>query len=162
MTTCSSRNFELVKSLGAAAAFDYKDPDCAAQIRTFTHNDLKYVWDTISLPATAQLCADVISPGGRYGAILTVEFPRKDVKCTNSLGYTAAGEAVKKGSMFLEASTEDFEFAKKWAEVVDQLLEQRKLKVHPPKIGKGLENVLDGCDLLRKDKVSGQKLVYVL
>ncbi|EXJ88567.1 hypothetical protein A1O1_05497 [Capronia coronata CBS 617.96] len=162
ITTCSSRNFDLVKALGAAAAFDYKDPDCAAKIKEYTHNNLKYVWDTISLPATTQLCAEVISPGGRYGSLLPVKFPRDDVKCTQTLGYTSVGEPVKKPFADLPDNAADFEFAKKWIAEVESLLQQGRLKVHPLKVGKGLENVLDGLDLLRHDKVSGQKLVYVL
>lgn len=148
--------------MGAVAAFDYKDLDCAAQIRKFTNNELKYVWDTIALPPTAKLCAEVISPGGLYGAILRVDLPRNDVRCTYSLGYTAAGEPVKKPSFFKEDNQGDFEFMKKWVETVEPILQQGKLRVHPPRVGQGLENVLEGCDLLRKDQVSGQKLVYVL
>ncbi|EXJ77941.1 hypothetical protein A1O3_09100 [Capronia epimyces CBS 606.96] len=162
ITTCSSRNFDLVKSLGAVAAFDYKDPDVASQIKQFTNNDLHYVWDTISLPASAQLSAEVIAPGGRYGSLLPVKFPRDDVKATDSLGYTAMGEPIERAGYSLPASTADFEFAKNWVTEVEALLQQGRLKVHPHKVGKGLENVFDGLHLLRHDKVSGQKLVYVL
>ncbi|KIX01354.1 uncharacterized protein Z518_09079 [Rhinocladiella mackenziei CBS 650.93] len=162
ITTCSSYNFDLVKSLGAAAAFDYKDPGCVAQIKTFTNGELKYIWDTISLPATAEFCAEVIAPGGTYGSILGVKFPRDDVKCTFSLGYTAVGEPVKKPTTEKLDNSADFEFMKKWIEAVEPLLQQGRLKVHPPKVGRGLENVLEGCDLLRKDKISGQKLVYTV
>ncbi len=36
-----------------------------------------------------------------------------------------------------------------------------KVKVHPPTVmDGGLDKVLDGLELLRNDKVSGQKLVY--
>ncbi|KIX93159.1 uncharacterized protein Z520_11216 [Fonsecaea multimorphosa CBS 102226] len=162
ITTCSPRNFDLVKSLGAVEAFDYNDPECATKIKEYTKNNLKYIWDTISLPQTAQLCSEVISPGGTYGAILNVEFPRKDVRTTYSLGYTATGDPVKKRSFESKDNAKDFEFMKTWIEEVQPILEQGRLKVHPPKVGKGLENVLEGCDLLRHDKVSGQKLVYVL
>lgn len=148
--------------MGAAAAFDYKDPDCAAQIKKFTNNELKYVWDTIALPPTAKICGEVISPGGTYGAILSIKVPRDDVKCTFSLGYTAMGEPVKKPFFSKEDNSEDFEFYKKFLAVVEPLLQQGRLKVHPPKVGHGLENVLEGLDLMRHDKVSGQKLVYVV
>lgn len=162
ITTCSPRNFDLVKSLGAEAAFDYNDPEVSAKIKEYTKGNLKYIWDTISLPSTAKICADVISPGGRYGAILNVEFPRNDVKTTTSMGYTATGEPTDKPFFKSSNNEGDFEIMKKWIKVVDPLLAQGKLKVHPPKVGKGLEEVIDGLDLLRKDKVSGQKLVYTL
>jgi len=162
ITTCSPRNFDLVKSLGAEEAFDYNDPECASKIKEYTKGELKYIWDTISLEPTAKLCSEVISPGGSYGAILTVKFPRDDVKTTSSLGYTATGDPVKKRTWRSDDNTKDFEFMAKWIEAVNPILEEGKLKVHPPQVGKGLENVLEGTDLLRKDKVSGKKLVYVL
>jgi NADPH:quinone reductase-like Zn-dependent oxidoreductase len=162
ITTCSPRNFNLVKSLGAEAAFDYNDPEVTAKINDYTKGNLNYVWDTIALPDTAKICSEVISPGGRYGSILRVEFPRKDVTTTMSMGYTATGEPTDKPFFKSFENEGDFEFMKKWIKAVDPILEQGKLKVHPPKVGKGLEGVLEGLDLLRKDKVSGQKLVYTL
>jgi NADPH:quinone reductase-like Zn-dependent oxidoreductase len=162
LTTCSSRNFDLVKSLGAEEAFDYKDEDCAKKIKEYARGELKYVWDTIALESTAKICADVIAPGGTYGAILVVKLPRDDVKETWSLGYTAVGDPVKKGKYDYPDTTGDFEFARKWIEVVDPLLAEGKIKTHPAKVDHGLDKVLEGCDLLRHDKVSGQKLVYTV
>lgn len=163
ITTASKRNFELVKSLGAEAAFDYKDPDVTDQIKKYTNGNLKYIWDTIALPPTAEICAAVISPGGTYGAILEVKLPRDDVKQTFSLGYTASGEPVKKWHWDYKDTTADFEFMKKFVrEVAEPILAAGKLKGHPPKITQGLENVFEGLDLLKHDKVSGQKLVYRL
>jgi len=52
-------------------------------------------------------------------------------------------------------------FAKKVAAITDDLLAQRKIKIHPPKVMEGgLDKVLDGLDLLRNNKVGEQKLVY--
>jgi len=148
--------------LGAEAAFDYNDPEVASKIKEYTKGNLPYVWDTIALEPTAKLCADVISTGGKYGAILNVKLPRDDIKTTYSLGYTAMGDPIEKGGYKSQDNTADFEFMKGWVRAVEPLLAQGKLKVHPPKVGTGLEGVIDGMDLLRKDKVSGQKLVYVL
>lgn len=162
ITSCSAHNFDLVRSLGASEAFDYSDAKFGHNVRKCTNNKLKYVWDTISLPESAKLCADIISPGGTYGAILKVNFPRTDVKLTYSLGYTAAGEAVDKGHFRTDGIAEDFEFAKKWFSLVEPMLEQGLIKATPYRVTHGLENVFDGIDLLRKNKVSGQKLVYTL
>lgn len=121
------------------------------------------MWDTISLTNTAQICTDAIGPaGGIYGTLLVVKSPRNDVKTTVSLGYTAAGEPIKKWVWDIPDTTEDFEFMKTWLAEVEPMLQQGRVKVHPPKVGKGLENVFEGLDLMRHDKVSGQKLVYVL
>lgn len=151
-----------MKSLGAVEAFDYSSPDCADDIRRFTHNKLKYIWDTIGTPASAKLCADVIVSNGTYGAILKVAFPREDVKRTWSLAYTATGEAVEKPHVSLKAQPQHFEFMKTWIVEVEQLLEDRRIQVHQMSVDKGLENVLQGLDLMRNGKVSGRKLVYTL
>jgi hypothetical protein len=72
------------------------------------------------------------------------------------------GEPVKKPSVSLEAHPEHFEFVKRWVTEVEALLEQKQILVHQIRVGKGLENVFEGLDLMRNSKVSGQKLVYVL
>jgi NADPH:quinone reductase-like Zn-dependent oxidoreductase len=164
ITTCSPKNFGLVKSLGAAAAFDYKDPKCAEDIKAYTNNNLKFIWDCISLESSAKLCAEVIAPGGTYGMILFLKFPRDDVKQLFSLGYTAVGEAVEKGgtTFSAEKNAKNFDFMVKWMEVAEKLIAEGKIKPHPAKVDQGLEKVLEGVDLLRHDKVSGQKLVYTV
>jgi NADPH:quinone reductase-like Zn-dependent oxidoreductase len=148
--------------LGAAEAFDYNDPDCAKKIRQYANDNLKYIWDPIGLPASAQICADAISVGGVYGTFINKNFTRPGVKTVHSLAYTAIGEPVKKGAFDYPDNTRDFEFAKKWIAAVEAILQEGRLKVHPPQVEHGLENVFDGLDLLRHDRVSGKKMVYVL
>jgi len=55
VTTCSPRNFDRVKELGADAAFDYSDKDCAKNIREFTNNSCKYAFDCISEGSSPQV-----------------------------------------------------------------------------------------------------------
>ena len=55
------------------------------------------------------------------------------------------------------------EFAKTWFTTVQQLLDEGELKPHPLKVmGGGLPAVFEGTDLLKKNAVSGQKLIYRL
>lgn len=101
--------------------------------------------------------------GGRYGFILSKgELQRDDVTNSFSLGYTALGEPTVKGGFRKDDCTEDFEWMRGWIAEVTPLLAEGKIKPHPAKVGKGLENVFEGLQLLKEDKVSGQKLVYVL
>lgn len=160
ITTCSPRNFELVKSLGAAAAFDYRDPDCAAKIQQYANNKLRLIWDTISSAETAKFCTDLCVSGGRYGAIVRLKCPRDDVKHTYSLATTCFGEPFQRYGFDVRDCTADFEFMKKWVTLAEELLAEGKVKVHPNKVGKGWENVLEGIDQVRHDKVSGHKLVF--
>ena len=90
------------------------------------------------------------------------EAPRDNITMTATLGYTAMGEAFKmRGD--IPAKPDHFEFAKKWAEIVDQLLQGGKIKVHPVKAMEGgLDGILEGCKLLKENKVSGNKLVYTV
>ncbi|KAK9351747.1 chaperonin 10-like protein [Lipomyces doorenjongii] len=162
ITTCSPHNFDLVKSLGAVAEFDYKDPESVAKIRKYTSDNLKLAWDTISLDSSAKFCADVLSPsGGKYACLQEVKAPRNDVETIMTLAYTVFGEPFEFGPDIIPAIPERFEFAKNWVKVVEQLLSAGKIKVPQPKIGKdGLKGVLNGLQLLRENKVSGEKLVY--
>ncbi len=148
--------------MGAVEAFDYKDSDCADKIKSYAENNLRYIWDTISSTQSVELCAEIISSGGFYGCIVGNEFPRDDVKFSFSLGYTALGEPTHKRAFVKEDCTEDFEFAKKWITEAERILHQGSIKVHPYRASKGLENILDGLEILRQNKVSGEKLVYIV
>ncbi|KAH8426388.1 zinc-binding alcohol dehydrogenase family protein [Aspergillus melleus] len=162
LTTCSPHNFDLVKSLGADAVFDYNDPNVAAEIRKYTNNNLKYVFDTISVESSAKFCDEALSTeGGEYSALLVVKIERENVNDRWTLGYTILGEAFKFGDIPFPAKPEDMEFAKKFWATAEQLLAQGKVKPHPLKVNPGgLRGVLDGMKAMQEGKVSGEKLVY--
>ena len=62
VTTCSPRNSDLVKSLGAKHVYDYNSPDVTDRIRKDVP-DLKYVFDTIGNEANSSgLAANSASP----------------------------------------------------------------------------------------------------
>lgn len=48
LATCSEKNFEAVKKLGADEVFDYKDPACSQKIREATGDALVYAFDCVS------------------------------------------------------------------------------------------------------------------
>ena len=145
--------------MGAAAAFDYNDPTCAQKIKDYTSNSLKYTFDTIDTPRGVEICTEVISPGGAYGTILHSQIPVKNVKNTTSVAYTATGETAVWGRA-KEENMKDLEFMTFFIEMLEHFLQQGRLKPHPQKLAGVLEDVLDGYDLLRQEKVHGQKLVY--
>lgn len=163
VTTCSPRNFALVRSLGADHVFDYSSPTVGADIRAVTNGELEYVFDCISEGNSPAIAAEAIGPkGGKYGALLWVDkFPRDDVAVAVKLAYTAMGEAFTKFDTEWPANPEDLEFAAKFWSVAEELLAQGKLKPHPVSLGEGgLEGVLVGMEDMRQGKVSGKKLVY--
>lgn len=78
-----------MKSHGAAAVFDYSDPDVGSKIRAHTDNKLYKAFDCISEGSSAQICADALSEDGskaQYSSLLPVKFPREDVKTGYTLG----------------------------------------------------------------------------
>jgi NADPH:quinone reductase-like Zn-dependent oxidoreductase len=161
-TTCSPHNFDLVRSLGADAVFDYNVPESAAQIRKQTNNSLKLVLDCISLPPSVAFADKALSTeGGEYLTLLPAKIERANVNSRFILVYTSLGETFSFGDTPFPAKPEDFEHAKKFTQVAQALLDLGKIKVHPPKVGKdGLRGVLEGIELLRTNQVSGAKLVY--
>ena len=168
LTTCSPSNNAFVTSLGAEKAFDYRSPTCGADINAYTSNTLLYAWDTISLPASAAICAAALAspaPAGKelkYGSILPVKIEsRSDVSVVGTLMYTIFDEPFTKGGRETPASPEDFASAKEVFALTEKLLKEGKLKPHPESVGAGgLRGVLQGMQDLKDDKVSGKKLVY--
>ena len=160
--TCSPRNFNLVKELGADHVFDYNDANSPAEIRKVTNNNLKLVFDTVATESSAKFCGDALSEdGGDYSSLLAVKVPRKDVKSRYTLAYTVIGEAFDFGATPIPAKPEDKAFAEKFLPVAERLLAEGKVRPHPQTVGAGgLRGVLDGMQQMREGKVSGEKLVY--
>ncbi|CRG92400.1 hypothetical protein PISL3812_09459 [Talaromyces islandicus] len=162
-TTCSPRNFDLVRRLGADTVFDYKDPQAPKEIRKLTGDKLTLVLDNISDEASAAFCDHALSTsGGDYTALLEKPgIQRANVKSRSTLAYTAIGEYFEFKDFKIEAKPEDKEYAAMFWDITSQLFAEGKLKAHPPKVNPGgLRGVLEGLNLMREDKVSGEKLVY--
>lgn len=168
VTTASPSNHEFVRALGADEVFDYNDPTCGQKIRELTNNNLRYCFDTISLAASATICAAALSSHSppdrkcRYGILGAVESPRADIEVTRTLMYTIFNETFHHqfGKEF-PASQEDFEFARMFMGRVQQFLQEGQIKPHPEKVGaEGLAGVLRGMKDMQNGKVSRQKLVY--
>jgi len=168
ITTCSPRNFDFVKSLGADKVFDYSSADCGQQIREYTSNKLFYVYDTVSEHDSPKICAEALStekkPDGskpEYCAILAPNLPRDDVECYFTLAYTVLNEEFELIGMTFPASQPNFDFMKGFAAVAEKLLAEKKFKSHRVDVRPGgLNGISDGLADMQNGKVSGVKLVY--
>lgn len=170
IVTASPHNFDYLKSLGADAVFDYNSPTAAADIRSYTNNSLKLAWDCTGF-GVALSAGALSSEGGKYATIIDVK--KEDLTNVNpnvdgpypTLMYSIFGEEFAKRGKTFPADPDEFAFATKFSEIVQDLLEAGKLQA-PREIlnkgGDGLEGVLKGLDELRAGKVSGGKLVYTL
>ncbi|KIW38808.1 uncharacterized protein PV06_08647 [Exophiala oligosperma] len=167
-TTCSPKNFDYVKSLGAIEAFDYNDEISISRLRDQTKdNELRLAWDTIGTPASAEFCMKSLSTRSdcKYGCISYPPVPisRADVKNVGTLMYSVFGEPFEKRGNNFPASPEDFAFTKRFMAITEELLAQGQLRPHAALVGKdGLEGVLKGMKDMKDGKVSGQKLVYLV
>ncbi|KAL1845306.1 hypothetical protein VTK73DRAFT_703 [Phialemonium thermophilum] len=171
VTTCSPRNFEYVKSLGADEVVDYSDPEvCAAKIREFAGGELDLVFDCVSTPEAIKISLSAMAPrGGKYVALMYVDQAavkaiNPNVSVTTPFAYTIFGEAFEKFRRF-KAVPEDFEFGVKFWAIAEELLAAGKIEPARQDVnrgGKGLEGVLVGLEELKQNKVSGVKLVYTL
>ncbi|KAI4744158.1 GroES-like protein, partial [Aureobasidium sp. EXF-8845] len=153
---CSPHNYDLVKSLGADATFDYKDPECSSKIREHTKDNLKHAFDCIAEGSSPDICANAISSkGGVVSYLLPAKSSREDVTDQSTLGYTVVGEAFTFAGHPIPAKPEDFEFGKMFWELAEKLFAEGKVKAHPKELREGgLEGVFGGMDDMRSGKVS--------
>ena len=131
-----------------------------------TSDNLTQVFDTIATTTTAKIAADAMSSdkGGIYCNLMGVaDAPREDVKTIFFLGYSALGRPfIYEGAEWPFAS-DDYDLAKRFAVLAEELLEQGKIKPHPATVRNGgLEAILAGIEDIRHGKISGEKLVYVI
>lgn len=90
--TCSPRNFAMVKALGAAEAFDYRQPSCGDGIRRYTGGTLAYALDCITDLSSMHICYATLSGGGgQYMGLDPLPLrghTRRDVKPDWTLVFT--------------------------------------------------------------------------
>lgn len=162
VTTCSPRNFELLKDRGADIVLDYRMKDVGEQINKCTEGTLHRVLDCVAVPSSATICAAAFGPrGGNYCSLLPEQCPREDVESTFFLAYSISGERYIFESQYYGAEPEFFEFGKQYLDLVERLWAKRLWKTHPISIQEGgLNGVRDGMRDMEEGKVSGSKLVY--
>lgn len=153
VTVASKHNLDSVKSLGATAAFDYKDPKCIEDIiAALEGTEFAGVCDTIGTPDAIAAWTPVYEKlGGRYGSVLP------------------GGEALPKGIQGESIFAVTVALADKyigdvvWAQWVPEALEKGTLKAVPEPlvVGKGLDAVAKGYEMQKKG-VSFRKVVIEL
>jgi hypothetical protein len=89
---------------------------------------------------------------------------RKTVKADWVMGLSMSGEKIElPGGYSCEARPDRRAFGKEWFQTMERLVHAGKLRSHPPrKVEGGFEGVLEGVELLRQHRVSGEKVVCML
>lgn len=80
------------------------------------------------------------------------------------LAYEIFGRPVElKGTYRREADPAKSELIAQWREDIQSLLNEGRLRPHPPKeVSGGWQGIIKGLDMLRKGEVHGQKLVVYI
>ncbi|KAJ5287936.1 Polyketide synthase enoylreductase [Penicillium angulare] len=165
ITTCSSRNFDLVRSYGADLMFDYKSPTCAEDIRAATKNHLRYVLDPFADMKAVRLCQEIIGrTGGRYCALEEYQedlLTRKVIKHELVMGGAISGNGVELPEPYgSPARPEIGEWARPWYRSIQELIMTAKIRPTPIEIIPGrFDGILNGLEMLKHGSVSGKKLV---
>lgn len=167
IATCSPKNFEIVQDYGAAALYDYSDPETPAKIKA-DYPTLSKALDTISEKGTtAKVAHSLGDKGGKIITLLGVKpedqggVPNVEVEVT--MVYTVLGKSFKFGPMEVPASPEDRSAIEKWLDYVPSLIESGALNANPLwHIDGGLEKVHEGLELLKAGKPSAQKITLKL
>ncbi|PGH16797.1 hypothetical protein AJ80_05112 [Polytolypa hystricis UAMH7299] len=168
LTTCSPRNFDLVKQYGADVVFDYHSPTCAADIKKYTKNALKYVIDPFGEVNTLTLCYKAIGrAGGIYCALEQYQeslCTRRTVKHHFIMGPSVSGRGVVLPEPYgVAPDPELHEWSKEFYRVVQVLVDDGSLKSLPiQRLPGRFEGILKGLDILKNKQVSGAKLIVSL
>ncbi|KAI0674318.1 oxidoreductase [Trametes maxima] len=166
--TSSPRNFELLKSLGAAAVFDYHDPEIVQKVKQVTGDSIRYGLDAIGSRATQELSQRVFGPAGGKLLTLMPVVPeakvRDDVTVTFTLVHTGLRQPLDFPAyvpgVHYPASSDDNAEMVAFIATIPQLVEQGRLVPNPLKLWDGgLAAVPQGLRYLQEGNVSGEKIV---
>ncbi|RJE27148.1 Alcohol dehydrogenase GroES-like domain protein [Aspergillus sclerotialis] len=165
VTTCSPRHHDLVKSLGATRAFDYRDANVVESIKAATNSSLEYVFDTIGNESSSVIASQAISEQG--GGLCTVrpgktftENVTKQTKVTDVLVWTAFLKEHKYKDFYWPPHKEDHKLSVKFFEELPKLLSSGVIKPNTPKLFEGLDFVPKGFQEYRDGFISNYKIVY--
>lgn len=80
IATASPKNFDLVRSHGAAVVLDYRDPEVIAKIVTATQSGgVDYVLDAISEDGTVRLSSKALRANGPKKSVVVLPVPSEEL-----------------------------------------------------------------------------------
>ncbi|KAL5533781.1 hypothetical protein ACEPAG_241 [Sanghuangporus baumii] len=172
--TASSHNHAHLKELGAKQCFDYKSPDFAKDIlRASGGTKMSIVVDTIAAKPSMEAYKPVVGKETRLALLMPVKEGAKVTNDLNSEYYRVVPpwvESLFSGAKIIPVYTfrlhEDPIARENFLQkILPQLLEKRVIRPNPIRLfkeGPLLDRVKTGLDLLRNNKVSGEKVVIDL
>ncbi|ORX37329.1 hypothetical protein BD324DRAFT_441385 [Kockovaella imperatae] len=165
ITTASSKNHELLKSLGADHVFDYKDESVVDKIREAA-SDLRYVFDTIGNETSSATASKAVRQEG--GSLCTVrpgkgntDNVERRVKVTDVLVWTVFLKDHAYKEFKYPASFEDRQLGIELFEHLPSWLATGRVKPNAVRL-MDLDSIHDGFQLYRDGKISAEKVVYAV
>ncbi|THH10406.1 hypothetical protein EW145_g1353 [Phellinidium pouzarii] len=171
LVTASPHNHSLLRDLGATQCFDYRSPELATDILMSTGGDkVPTVVDCISSRTSIQAISSVIEKGTRIALLMPVKDGDTLVNSPDSemhFGIPPWTASLLKDAEILQVYTfkhQEEVFAKEnyMQKILPKLLEDGLIRPNPVRLmneGTLKERVEKGLDLLRKNKISGEKVV---
>ncbi|KAK7047581.1 hypothetical protein VNI00_006349 [Paramarasmius palmivorus] len=161
IATASTKNHDLLRTLGADIIFDYKDSDVVEKIKQAQSN-LMYAVDCVSTDDSARQTSLCLSSGGHVSLVLMPKVERQDIKSDATFVYTLLGKAIELFPPYqFPVIPEHYELGKRFGSILSSLLHQRKLKANPVKlVPNGLADAQQWIEYQQSGKVSAEKIVY--
>ncbi|ETW85020.1 quinone oxidoreductase 17 [Heterobasidion irregulare TC 32-1] len=174
IATASPKNFDLVRSHGAAVVLDYRDPEVIAKIVTATQSGgVDYVLDTISEDGTVRLSSKALRANGPKKSVVVLPVPSEEldpsVECHFVFMATLLGKEVQLLNTYFPIYMRDYKLGTDFCALVEEWLKDGRFKVNPVVVRPGvLYGIPEGIQFMRDGKacelytsnVSGTKLVY--
>jgi len=168
--TASAHNHAHLKGLGASHAFDYRNPDFVDEILTAAGGKIKTAVDIIAARPSLDAISKVVGPGSKVAILLPVKKGETVTNATDSdmvLGIPDAVRAKFTGVELIPVATFQYqtdEYVREnlMPKILPELLANGLVKpnrIRLLKEGTLKERVEVGLDLLRNNKVSGEKIV---
>ncbi|KAI0696944.1 medium-chain dehydrogenase/reductase like protein [Cytidiella melzeri] len=149
ITTASSHNVALVKSLGATHVIE-RDAPLAAAVKSITSEPIKLIYDAISEKDTQNVAYDVLAPGGTFVIVLQLAVEKSKIDKSKTI-IDVYGSPHDPTQRELGMSL--------WANVA-RLVENGEIKPNNVEIvPNGLAGIPDALEKLKAGKVSATKLV---
>ncbi|KAJ5087175.1 zinc-binding dehydrogenase family oxidoreductase [Penicillium angulare] len=164
-TTCSPKNFELVRSLGASHIFDYNDQDAIQKIQQ-SNPGILHVFDTIGSSTSSAVASCVFDQGvGNLCTVRPGKANTEEVKPGTNVTDVLVWTAFLKDHSYREfkwpASKDDHNLSTDlFKKLLPAWLDIGMLKPNEPKVLKGLDKVTQGFQEHREGKISAYKIVY--
>jgi len=162
ITAASPKHHDSLRSFGAAHIIDYNSPTFAGDIVSAAGGKVPLVLDCISAEGTLAAISKVLSPEGAIGVLLPVKEGNAVSGAPGSDLLTSVPEAKNPFPKTVNVVYNDYMHENLFQNVLPPLLAGGAIQPNKDRLmdqGSLKDRVAAGLDLLRNNKVSGEKVI---